>query len=192
MNYLNEIDQTTKEQWLMNFSQASANIYEAFQEICFLQKDVYEVLNNHNTYNIRLYMGLDENNKPKVIALSSYYMRSADYPIKGYSDLLVEGKIFELVDNEPITLAKAKEYAANWKAKNSTNTLFKTSFHIPRPNVVTFFEELSLNSVKLFFGIDNNGGIKMMMQDANPSGYNIVVDKIESCLPDCPEGRRLI
>lgn len=191
MDYLNQISQVTADLWLQNFENASGNIFEPFQSNTFLSKKVYDELNNNNMYNIRIYMGLDANSNPKVIAMSSYFLHKGDNHMDGYTDMIIEGKIYDLGRNSIITIDQAKEYINNWKV-NLNENLFKFGFLIPRPNVVKFFEEDYELSVRLFFGIDENNEIKMMMQKSNPGTGDVILNYAHPCPSLCSLDTRMI
>jgi hypothetical protein len=190
MAYLNEIDQTTAQDWLDNFDNVQNNIYDCFQQNTVLPKTVYDDLNNNNQYNIRIYFGLDSSSNPKVIALASYYLNPADYSEEGFTDLLVDGGIWELYSNTRISVETAIGYIDNWKANESDN-LFKFGFLIPRPNCIALFENEELTNVRLFFGVDDNGDIQMMMQKPNGGSSDVIVDRCTPCPTQCSKDETL-
>ena len=190
MAYLNEIDQTTATDWLDNFENVQNNIYDGFQQNTILPKSIYEALSNDNQYNIRIYFGLDSDNNPKVIALASYYLNPADYHEEGFTDLIVTDGIWELYSNTKITAQTAKGYIDNWKVNESDN-LFKFGFLIPRPNCITLFENEGLTNVRLFFGIDGDGELQMMMQKPNGGSSDVIVDNCTPCPTACSKDETL-
>ncbi len=190
MAYLNEINQTTVNNWLNNFNEIPNNIFAPFQSDTVMSKQVYDALNNNNQYNIRIYMGLDENNNPKVIALSSYYLEEGDSEEVGYTDLIIKDGIWELYSNSIITFDDAKKYINNWEV-NSSDNLFKFGFLIPRPNMISLFVEENLDSLRFFFGV-KDGEIKMMMQKPNAGPSDVVVNHISPCPSICSVDTRMI
>lgn len=191
MAFLNEISATTAQTWLTNFANVQENIYLPFQTNTLLSKKVYEILSNNFMFNIRIYLGLDSENQPKVIAMSTYYLNPGDNQTAGFTDLIVEGKIFELYSDNTISISKAKEFINNWKAYQNNN-LFKFGFIIPRPNTIKFFDEDKENNVRLFFGVDENNEIKMMMQKPGGGSGDVVLDYSHSCPSLCPMDTRMI
>ena len=184
MPHENEIDAKTLAEWLENFNDESPNIFEVFQENeIILTKDIYETLCTDEDYYLRFYMGLTENDTPKIIAVAAA-------PDNGvYTDVLEEGQIYEVYTQSSISLETAQGFIDNWK-DNSGDDLFKYAFLIPRTNLVKLFETDGLDEIKIYFGLDDE--IKAIQQKPSLGSGDPALDRNAPCPPFCGNDSSLI
>jgi len=186
MAHPNEISPATVAEWVNNFNNQSPNIFEVFQENeIILSKEIYETLCTQEEYHLRFYMGLEDSSTPKIIAVGAFPEEDEK---DVYTDILDEGKIYELYAGNSISLSDAQGYIANWKDKLEDD-LFKYAFLIPRTNLVKFFEDDELEEVKIFFGLDTN--IKPIMQKPNPASGDPSLNFFHPCPPYCDKNSEL-
>jgi hypothetical protein len=191
MANLNEINPAVLADWMENFANESENIFQIFQTNSIpFSKEIYLTLSNNNHNNIRLYFGLTDEGIPKIIAVAAYFLNSGDNNINGYTDLIVEGKIFELYSNSVINFETAKSYIDNWK-QNLNSNLFKFGFLLPRPCLVKLYEEDNLDQIHIYFGIIDRE-IKLIMQKFNPLSTDVAFDSALPCPSNCSLDTRLI
>lgn len=193
MGYLNEISASALSDWLNNFDNEQDNIFEPFQNAGItLSKTIAELLSNDYQRQIRVYMGLDPDDNPRVIAVGAYELETADSEKTGYTDILKTGMIYELVNGIQISFSDANDAIKKWE-QNSSNDLYKAAWIIPRPNMIKFLYEDNENYMEIKFGIEiaTQKEVKLIMQKPNASTGDVRLDSALPCPPHCSPDTRI-
>ncbi len=186
MAHHNEISSNEKLWYDSNFSAYTNNIFEAFKEQEFeLTETIYTNLCNNNDYHIRIYMGLDDEDNPKLIAMAADEQSAHQHDEIVYNDIFAAGNIYELGANTGIDINDAEDFIANWMNSNTGKELYKRAFLLLRTNLDFLFDDENVNSIKLDFGIEKT--VKVMLADASYSAGDPILNRNKPCPDICSD-----
>jgi hypothetical protein len=129
-----------------------------------LSKTIYDLLSNDLMSHINIYFGISDKGNPKIIAVSAFELDSYDSDEPSFADILEPNQIFEIYSGEAIEIETARNYVSNWIEQNHENPIFIKSNLIPHSNLIKFFVEDNLSQVLIFFGLDTENKLKVMLK----------------------------